>query len=116
MLTPTATSSCSVIQRAARAPAETAAAKGGQQYPAGALLTIFWFYRLGMENTCYSFPEAATVLLYAIYFSVLSWFSFKYPQFMEDSTASVGSLIRTFSDFAVRMFLLIFPAYIFLFS
>lgn len=80
MLTLTATSSCSVVQRAAVAPAETAAAKGRQQYPAEALLTIFWYYRLEVENTCYSFPEAATVLLYAIYFSVLSWFSFKYPQ------------------------------------
>lgn len=76
----TATSSCSVVQTAAVAPAETTAGKGRQQYPAEALLSIFWYYGLEMEDTCYSFPEAATVLLYAIYFSVLSWFSFKYIQ------------------------------------
>lgn len=39
MLTAT---SCSVVQRAAVAPEDTAAAKGRCKYPAEASLTIFW--------------------------------------------------------------------------
>lgn len=59
---------------------ETVAAKGRWQYPVEASLTIFWYHRLEIRNSYSPFSEAATVILCAVHFSVLSRFSFKYSQ------------------------------------
>lgn len=110
MLTLTATSS--VVQRAAVAPAETAAAKGRQQYPAEALLTIFWYYRRKIPAIhSPRLPQYCSMQYTFQYCLGLVLIS----SVTEDSTASVESLVRTLADFAVRTFLLTFPAYIFIF-